>query len=252
MKTGKWKWRLYGLLMACVAGLAPAMGGQDAEDAGFAELESETESERVFEQPLEELPLGDHPVPQEAGEWQVGVSALYLSGSEDRTTDLALEIEYGLTDRLQIETEIPYEWQGEEAEGFPGVELGLQGAILETDRLIASLALQAELTGEEPAWEAAWLVGLNLDPVTLFLGLGYEFGEEEEVMVDVALACPCPVGTAILEVSGELGEEEDEVYLTPGLARKWAENGEWLVGIPVGLTNDSADWGVVARLTFEF
>jgi hypothetical protein len=59
-----------------------------------------------------------------------------------------------------------------------------------------------------------------------------------------------------LELNLETNEiddgEETELFLTPGLKWKAVDDVELGLAVPVGLTDDSADWGILGQALIEF
>ncbi len=55
------------------------------------------------------------------------------------------------------------------------------------------------------------------------------------------------------EEPGERKNEENLwVVVTPGVFHRPSAEVEYGVGVPIGLTRKAPDWGIIARLTFEF
>lgn len=261
---------------------------------------------------IEELFLGESAFPQEKGEFQITFGVVHLDGDDEQITDLSLMAEYGLTDWLQVEVEVPYrfieyveedegdkdigevEYDGEgeeendgdkgellidlvrssaggdekgdehDADGLGDVEVGLLACLIQKEALVLSLALEVGLpTGDEDEelgegkveWEPSLLLATNLRNAQLYFGVGGEFADEEGSIFTytAAMAYPVKPCVGVLELDGSLdGEEGDTAYLTPGMVWHGAKDVEVSFGVPIGLTNDSADWGIVNLWTVEF
>ncbi len=55
----------------------------------------------------------------------------------------------------------------------------------------------------------------------------------------------------VFEGAGETARGETAYYVVPELVWKPSKHLELLGAVPVGLTGAAADWGLIARLTFE-
>jgi hypothetical protein len=56
----------------------------------------------------------------------------------------------------------------------------------------------------------------------------------------------------LAELSGEFEGSSSVVYITPGIVWRVSECSELGLGIPLGLTDHAAAWGIVVSLTVEF
>ncbi|MEL6876689.1 MAG: transporter [Pseudomonadota bacterium] len=108
--------------LVCVAAIAclsqPALASDDDDD------DDEPEQQEV-------LFVLEEAFTQEKGEWQIGF-ALSQSLEEGGEREWEAEIEYGLTERLQIEAEFEFEQESGENE-IGDIELGLAYAIVESE-----------------------------------------------------------------------------------------------------------------------
>lgn len=218
---------------------------------------------------VEELILGESPHAQEEGETQITISAEHLSADEENTTDLVAEFEYGITDTIQVGVEVPYRFiDGKDGEadedGLRDVAVSLLWNFLNDDGLVLSAMGEAGFTngdedkelGEENAeYEAMLLAAMRIGEAELYGGAGGEFTDDDEVFVySAGLAVPIGQAVGLLEVSATDGSEteEDEAYFAPGVVVEVMDDVEALIGVPIGLNDDSADWGLTFRLTVEF
>lgn len=218
---------------------------------------------------VEELILGESPHPQEAGEFQLTLSVEHLSGDEEHTTDIVAEVEVGLTDSFQIGVELPYRFldgkAGEEdADGVGDVGLSALCRFVQEGPLVLSGVVEVNLPsgdddrelGEGAIEVEPMLLGaIRLDGVEAYAGVGGEFTDDEEAFTySAGLAALLGPLVGLLEVSGVVGGEagEDEAFIAPGLAAEVADDVQLLIGVPIGLNDDSADWGVTFRIAIEF
>jgi|GEM_PF-4444548 len=235
-------------------------------------LADDDESDSDFSPWLEELPLGDSPFPQEAGEWQLTFSVEHFEDDDDdeSVTDLSLEIEYGITDWLQFGVAVPYRFfdphtAGEEdASGFGDVQLEVLLRLLEGEFWIVSFGAEVAFdTGDETrelgegntVYELAFHAGCQLGPVQIYSSLGAEIERDELLLVYGLTIVGEPMGpvTLLVEWTGEYNESGvHESFIAPGIAVELIDDVELLFAVPVGLTTASEDWGAVLRLAIEF
>lgn len=108
-------------LLACAAAIAchsqPALASDDDDGDEPEQQEALFVLEEAFT--------------QEEGEWQIGL-ALSQSMEEGSEREWEAEIEYGLTERLQIEAEFEFEQESGENE-IGDIELGLAYAVVESE-----------------------------------------------------------------------------------------------------------------------
>ena len=240
---------------------------------------------------------------QDQGEWQFSLSLGYFDNLEeeetdeqavvDKRTDLwagLLGVEYGITDRLQIELELPYLRQEiEEADetsrdsGIGDVEFALGYALIEEQRNAPQLTAGLEVvapTGDEDnglgagAWGWGPFVALSkqvIPKLYLHANLAYQMtndaeedGEkQDERELEYGIAAvyqPTDELDLILELVGayekekndEATEHSNALQLVPGI--KYEMENELQVGaaVVVGLNNDTFDIGGMVKLQYEF
>ena len=250
---------------------------------GQAEEEEEEEGRKQL---VQELFLTEVVYPQEMGEVQFTLWPTYFSGEELSFFDLALTIEYGITNHLQLETT----WLGytqsfskeEELQGKAGIgdlEVGvkytfeeiraweLQIAVgLEGYLPVGTKVLSINAYYVEPFIVFSKYFGHFLD-IQLNVGYGFkvsernvnydEFESEQEEPVD-ELEVNAGVIYAVsnswrttLEINFEKGDDTI-LFILPGIV--WQGSGllEVGLGVPVGLTPESPSWAVMSMITYEF
>lgn len=267
----------------------------------FCEEEGEGGEEQDF------LFLMSEAYTQRQGEWQFGFSAGYFDNLEATEIDEAdedelldvetnayqydLEVEYGITDRLQVEFAIPYLSEevttaGDEntEDGIGDIELGIGYALLqEKDGLVA---LTAGLEVSAPTGDEGKGLGAGSWGWEPYLGISKSFAEkffvhaqvsygitnnaeedgeevdEREIGYGVAVVYrPVEQIDLIAEFVGERSEEEDSAgveedthtqYLVAGLKYEFENELQLGVGVPVGLNSESFDIGAMVKVQYEF
>ncbi len=219
---------------------------------------------------VEELILGESPYPQEAGEFQITLSSEHLQSGESHSTDLILEFEYGLTDSFQVSLEIPYglidakEVGESDVDGIGDIGAGAMWNFLNEAGFVVSAAVEVnfptgdendELGEGEAEVEPMLLAVIVFDWWELYGGIGGEFTDDEDALTySAGVAATIGPVVGLLEFAGVTGTEEAEEvqYIAPGLAASILGDTEFEIGVPIGLNNDSADWGLTCRVVWEF
>ncbi len=221
---------------------------------------------------VQELFLGQLPQTQEVGEFQLTTVADWAHSEED-SIELALGFEFGLTSRLQIGVELPYEWVGppDRSEGLGAIEIGLLYGVWRdagTGRGL-SVGLELGLPAIDPGEEGrAW----ELVP-SLILYQGFDEGF---VNLAASLEIEVPTGAGAtetrgrialgagrrfdtlaptLEVDARFGTGAALLRIAPGLTWTPATPvGRWEFGlaVPIGVTSSAPDVGVIAVILLEF
>jgi hypothetical protein len=220
-------------------------------------------------QTVHELFLTESVFPNEQGEYQPFVAVDYQRHARDSwSTLLTLGLEYGITDRLQIATSIP--WVAIRAERESGAGAGDLSAELFYNLISASeplaLSFAAGITlptgnedrgfgeGEEEL-ELTMIMAGRVADVQWQFNLGGEWTDDESDLVYSIAVLPLRSSSTIvptLELSGAETDEGSELYATPGLHWRPAGNAGLGFGVPVGLSSDAEHLRVMMYYTIEF
>ena len=230
----------------------------------------------------QELFLGESPFVQEQGEVQFGVGFGRLDFDEATSelkseTDLTFEFEYGITDAFTIGLEIPYvafeaaEIDEEDQSGLGDAGITLLYGLINDEEFVLTLGAEFNLrTGDEDKglgekeseWEPSISMASQIGAAQFMLSIGAEISDDEtEKFYTAALSFPMGEMVGIVETYGTMADdtvvpgeelEEDTSYITPGLLWEIGDEAEFQIGIPVGLNDDSADIGFVAKWNIEF
>lgn len=233
------------------------------------------ETEGSDKQPIQELFLGEIPNPQESGEVQVALGGSYFSGNEADVAEAFLSLELGITGRFQVGLTIPIvnrrpnrvsaDDDPEAATlGIGDVEAEFLYAVIDRDQLVVAVALEIGFpTGDEGRelgegkfeWEPSLRGAVEIGETWLFAAVGAEIAEDAETAITYGAALARPMGfgfAGVLEVNGSTGGEKELLFLVPGLAWRPATDIELRLGVPIGLTREAPDWGLVAAITASF
>lgn len=219
---------------------------------------------------VNELFLSDTASSQEAGEWQITVIPQFQKKDADETLLFSIEVEYGISDHLQVEFEYtPYirvdEYDGGSESGTGNYELGLQYSWRNwtSYHLDVAMAWSHEFaegersvindSGDEPEDEdnlyivIAKMLGANGN-TKAFAQIGSEFeGSEIEAYVNFGLYSR--LGAYVL--SGEFNWEEDQSFITPGLTWLPQEGWEFGTGIAIGVDGED-DYQIIGNIVYEW
>ena len=211
---------------------------------------------------------------QEADEFQsTGVFRFFKLPDQKRIT-AAADFEYGLTDRWELDTEVPYEFvnpnDGSSVNGIGDVEAAVRYGVIPLDEqpfaLTAGLGFgiptgdrtrdlgEGRLTLEPFFTAGTWLGRFNAQ-----LNCGWRHavtnaGNEprDEFEYNLALLYPVDRWFLSIEGNGQSTRDATAYYITPELICRLGKNVEFLVAVPIGVTHAAADYGVIASVTLEF
>lgn len=217
-----------------------------------------------IEELLQEFFLGETVYAQEKNEIQFTSKPAYWKKDGDGVTSIPLQIEYGFTDRYQIEINLPYHFlyptTGQTVSGTGNMEVGFLYNILKANRPFAlSLALDVELPtakkekdrGEaEVEWEPSVIIAKQIGRGQVHVSLGAEIAKNESSM-NYKLGTVFPFGDwrATLELNGETSEGKP-VFFTPGLIWKGLDDFEFGLGFSKSM-NGTTEWGSILMVTYE-
>ena len=248
---------------------------------------SDIEETKTVYQPIQEMFQSNLVYPQEEGEIQLTFFPSYRKKTESELTRTFFEIEYGITDALQI----IFEWDGllyknlkdGPTNSGPGnIEIGAQyswmamgdgnthfsfGTLVEFPVGAVDNKLSEGLIQIQPfAVLARDFPKLNQSQI--FFELGFNLADQirntsgdpepsfESIFWNVGAFFPFGSWRGTLEINGSNNEldsgEINEIFVTPGIIYKLSR--EWEIGVaaPIGTTNTSDDYRVVGYLMWEF
>jgi hypothetical protein len=232
-----------------------------------AEDDSHTDAS-ALPQTVHELFLTESVFPNERGEYQPTVAADYQRHSHDSWNTLFnVGLEYGITDRLQVAVSMP--WVSIHEDDNSGNGAGDLSAELFYNLIpptaAVSLSLAAELTlptgnedrgfGEgEQELELTMIMAGRAAAVQWQINLGGEWAEDEsELVYSLAVLPMRPHWMLVptLELSGAGTDEDRELYVTPGLHWRPADNAGLGFGVPISL-GDTEHLRLMMYYTLEF
>jgi hypothetical protein len=221
----------------------------------------------------EELAITRSVAIQDADELESTATFRYSKSQPTENYAAEAELEYGLTDRWEIDADVPYEFlrpkNASGADGIGDVETAVRYGVVPIGQGPVALTAGLELgipTGDrmrdlgegrltvEPFFTAStWLGRCNVQVNGGWTRAVTNSGEEprDDFEYDVAILCPVKRWYLVLEGNGESSSEVTTYYVTPELIWRPMKNLELLVAAPLGITRESADYGVIGAISLE-
>ena len=229
-----------------------------------------SESKYAFKQLIQEFLRTEAVYPQEKGEVQFTTSHYYTPQTNFTTANTSLLVEYGITQFLQIEAEMPYLWNdpnpGEAMRGFGDLEVGLLYNFWNKRQISVSAVLEAGIpTGNQDqalgngvvAWEPKLVLANQWGKLQTHLDVGLEFtSEETEYAYNLAAIYPLGAFKVVTELNGSYEQASDKPdqsqwFITPALIWNGVPGLEVALGSSIKLDGEqTVQFGF--RLTFEF
>lgn len=251
-------------------------------------LAQEEQPER--EQPVQEVFQTALVYPQERGEVQFSYTSRYSKGKGRSLWQTPLTLEYGITDRWQVEVEwdvrstrtetgeSPTRGRGDFSVGTQYSFMNMHGSDFHSaiglEVTIPTGSVAKELSEGFIEYEPYVIFAKDfpkLNHMQLFTQVGVGFvqradspsGNEEpepaahEFTLNAGMFVPFRrlVFTTEFSLSTNRwnhGGTEREMYLTPGIVWRLPRNWEFGVGVPLGITSRSAKYGSILKMTYEF
>jgi len=220
--------------------------------------------------------ISDDPGTTGTGKFNLEVNTEYANDNGDSETQLAATLSAGIRENIDLVVSVPYLFtrmdEGAETlkeNGFSDITLEVKWKCYEKDSL--SFAIKPGIIlpiGEEDkglgdgkaAYSLHFLAGKELEPVTLYLDLGYIKNRKElrdiwhySLAVEYAVSQPL---TLVANIGGETNPERESnvhpLFLLGGLIYSINENISIDFGLKTGLNKAEADYTVLAGIILDF
>jgi hypothetical protein len=207
---------------------------------------------------IQEFFLSDAVRNEDKGELQL---TLGVDSRRGLGTNSVLQTEYGLTNRLQLNFELPYGFTARESSEIPAswstTSFGLQYQIFRSDSpfaLSAGMALGVPVkSNSRLEYEPTILAAKTFRKLQVHASFVADV-EQWKPSLQYNLASVYPVRRnwfPTLEFNGRRLDGRNAFYLTPGLYRHFAHRLEVGIGVPAGLAGIAARVGIVAKVNWE-
>lgn len=179
---------------------------------------------------------------------------------------IPLSVEYGITNRLQVEIEVPYLISSiskqQTLRGVGNTEVGLLYNVIRNNRIVSlSVGVEKSLqtTGEklrpyndEPSWEAFTVIARQFGILQMHSNIAAEFSDDE-ASFHYGIATVFSIGRCrpTFELNSQK-EEERIFYFTPGLLLSLPSGIEFGVSVSGTVSSEPPFQAVTALLTYEF
>jgi hypothetical protein len=221
----------------------------------------------------EELAITRSVVIQDADELENTAAFRYSKSQPTENYAAEAEFEYGLTDRWEIDADMPYEFlrpkNARGADGIGDVEAAVRYGVVPLGQgpvaLTAGLGLgiptgdrtrdlgEGRLTLEPFFTASTWVGRCNVQVNGGWTRAVTNSGEEprDDFEYNVAILYPVKRWYVVLEGNGESTSKVTKYYVTPELIWRPMKTLELLVAVPLGITHESADYGVIGAVSLE-
>jgi Putative MetA-pathway of phenol degradation len=251
---------------------------------------AQEEEGEAQEQPIQEVFQTNLVYPQERGEVQFSYTSRFSKGKEHTLLQTPLSLEYGITDRWQIEVEwnaLSRRTESGEAttRGQGDFSIGTQYSFMKMrgsnfhsavgfEVTLPTGSLEKELGEGFIEYEPYFIIARDfpkLNDMQIFSQVGFGFVQrakhsaEEDDDEPAAHEFNFGVGMFVpfrrLVLTGEFnfstnrwnnGGLERDLSLTPGMVWRLPRNFELGIGLPVGLTREADKSGAILKLVYEF
>lgn len=259
--------------------------------AFFQTINAQSTTTQSENQPLQEVFQTELVYPQEKGEFQLTFAPRFSRKDDERTTDFPVRLEYGITNRWQIEVE----WNtftrrrsadsGEKEKSTGDVSISTKYSFLNIKKSNFHSSVQFEVefpTGNvdkelsegfiEYSPSASFAKDFpRLNRLQVFSQIGVNlkqrvkksrFSEElesgaHEFFLNGGFFLPVKKARFVGEINWNTNQwnkrgSENEVYVTPGFVYKLPGRWEIGIGVPIGVTRDADKFRTIGQVIFEF
>jgi len=241
-----------------LAGLRPAAVGQTLR------AKPTQTGQDVLPVYIEEFFLSEAVRSEEHGELQFTIDAMTSRGKGHAADgkSAGLDIEYGITRRLQLGMEAPYGIQSTASSELPVSWSSLNASLLyqfirsnHPFALSGSLGVNVPLTSRgEFGLEPELLIAKAFGKLQIHASVIPELSDDDKSMrYNVAAVRPLAHHLIpTLEFNGRRNKGLNSFYVTPGIYKHLPHRMEIGMGVPAGVSSQSSPIGVVFKMTLEF
>jgi len=219
--------------------------------------------------PAEELFVGQTVYTQPQGGTQMVLSGSQIRTGDMRDSRIAAHVKYGLTDRLQLQAELPVDIS-DRSSGFTAqtgvsrieggatyrmTNLGSPVALAAGMNIEAPLAKATDVTGDRPAagpiFKPSLIMATGSGAVTVHTSAQAELGQPSRAL-NYSIGSQYSLGSWVpsLELNSRAVENaHPQFYATPGVTYKFSEQTQLGLGTAIGLNNQSNDVQVIGKFS---
>lgn len=204
------------------------------------------------------------------GELEVTLGVEFEEDNDKHTTGLFIEFEYGVNERMEVGLRVPYLFvdpneSGERrVDGVGDIEISVDIAMITDPFLITpSLTLTLptandkrsdELGDSSAILEPAITMEIPVGDLTGIIEVGAELSQDTKAFVwSGTLAREIEEKVVSLGLEGSVDNENtSELSLVPGFGFELTDDIDMAIEAQIGLTKDTADWGITIEFTYGF
>lgn len=232
--------------------------------SAFHSAESQTYSE--MNQSIQEFFRSPIVFTQSQNELQISTGLALSKLYENWNSSIPFSLEYGITNKLEVEIEFPYNTyynsNNERKSDFGNLEVGLMYNFTLNNNIIAiSTLLDTELptSGEGNENQANDLeltpmivLGKQFGKPQIHASLGSSFSNgETSFLYNLAFVHPLSFLKTTFELSGLTGEDES-LFLTPGIIYNEIDELELGIAFTKNIIEDDNNYGILLNIIYEF
>jgi hypothetical protein len=260
---------------ACMIGLPLAAHAQYMEDDYYgADIDNAPQISRSVDQ----LPMGRTVQTQAQGTTELSIGASHERSSvaqgSQRFSEIKARAEVGLTDRLQLEAELPYQIDDRPGSSFNAqenvgnVQIGGTYSLLRADDPISmSAGLDVQIpvghqaalpsrdlrSSDQTLWKPSLIIARDFGPMQVHTNMQAELGSGTRGFnYDISGVYPVGRVAPSLELNARtLDNATPQFYATPGLTYSFSDRTKIGVGVPIGLNDQSTEAAVVGRFSLQ-
>lgn len=210
----------------------------------------------------------------EAGEFEIDIVPSYFDYGDARHHGVEAEFEYGLSERMMVELEVPYHWVSldgpdQDLDGRGNVEVAAKWLLLERGGFAIGFNAGVQLPASidhpgvaDEQWGTEVTLPMSFHFPDRYLRLHIEPGVEwqehdgfEAQLLNIALEQRPNGGNLALQLGSNIVREAGDVeaYLVPSFeVAATPFPFQFGLAVATGLTSRSARWGVLLDFEFEF
>jgi len=268
-------------MMAIVCALGfPAIGSAQMSDDSQSGYRYDLDAAPQISRPIQTFMMGRTVQTRNQGELQLSLGASHErmgeSDGSQRFSEISAHAEYGLTDRLQLQAQLPYQIDDRQGSynaqtNFGNAEVGATYSLLRGDDPISLSAAmdvqvpvghQASLpandntlrNSDQTIWKPALIVAKDFGPTQVHTDLQAELGAgPSNRALNYNIGAVVPIGRVAptLEFTGRtMDNRAPQFYATPGVSYSLSDRAQIGVGVPIGLNNQSTNSAVMAKFSF--
>lgn len=258
------------IALTCLgAGLASTVAS--AQDMNY-DYDFDVPAERQINRTVDELFMTQTVQTEQAGELQLSVGAMHQRDGDLRFSEISTRAEYGLTDRLQLQAQLPFQVNDRPSNfdaqtDVSNLQVGATYSILRGDDPISlSAAMDVAVPiGDQAAmpdgrnddqtiWKPSLMVARDFGAAQVHADAQAEIARgDDAINYNIGAIYNAGSIAPTMELNARSMENSTpEFYATPGLFYRFSESAQVGVGVPIGLNEQSRDGQIMAKFNVRF